>query len=217
MNSLKSASGAVLTAVHTPPDGPVAVLVLHGGSADSTLPVPRFSPAALRLAPVAWALARGVPGVAVYRLRNSVRGWNGDGAAVLGDARWAVERILAARPGASIVVVGHSLGGRVAAHLAAEAPVVGAVGLAPWLEPGDPVSGLREVPIAIVQGGLDRMISTRSTEVWLSRAAEAGAPIRRAEVSRGGHAMLRYARRWHRLCVDGVCWVLEEARVAKSP
>ena len=217
MNDLASTSGAVLTAVRTPAEGRVAVLVLHGGSADSALPVPRLSPAVLRLVPVAWALARGVPGAAVYRLRNSVRGWNGDGAAVLGDARWAVERIEATRPGASIVVVGHSLGGRVAARLAGEFPVVGAVGLAPWLEPADPVSGLPGVPIAVVQGGRDRMIPTRSTEVWLSRAAEAGAQVRRAQISRGGHAMLRDARRWHRLCADAVCWVLESARVAESP
>ena len=79
--------------------------------------VRRFAPAVLRLIPVAWAIAAHVPTAAVYRLRFSVRGWNGDGRAVLGDARWAIDQIAAAHPGLPIVVVGHSLGGRVAMHV----------------------------------------------------------------------------------------------------
>lgn len=199
------------------------MLVLHGGSADSTGAVGRWSLAALRLVPVARAVARSVPGSAVYRLRNSVRGWNGDGAAVLGDARWAIDRITQAHPGEPVVVVGHSLGGRVAVHLAAESgrdggPVVGAVGLAPWLKPDDPVSGLRDVPIAVVQGTRDRMIPTPSTEPWLTRAGAAGALIRRSVVDGGEHAMLRHYRQWHRLTGESLGWVLQAAsRVVETP
>jgi len=115
-----------------------AVLVLHGGSANSTMDVSRFAPAVLRLIPVAWAIAAHVPNAAVYRLKFSVRGWNGDGAAVLGDARWAIDEIARAHTGVPIVVVGHSLGGRVAMHVVgsssgadssgARSRVVGAVG-----------------------------------------------------------------------------------------
>lgn len=157
----------------------------------------------------------------MFRLRNSVRGWNDDGAAVLGDARWAVEHIASACPGRPIVVVGHSLGGRVAAHLAADTehpehpPVAGAVLLAPWLEPSDPVDGLAGMPLTVVQGARDRIIPTRSTEAWLARAVAAGALIDRATVPGGEHAMLRHAGRWHRLCVAGVARTLAVASAAR--
>lgn len=217
------ANGAVLSSVRRPAAPAAAVLVLHGGSADSVLPVGAFSLAAVRLLPVARAVARSIPDVAVYRLRNSVRGWNGDGAAVLGDARWAVSSIGAAHPGVPVVLVGHSLGGRVAAHLASAGgraeeggSIIGAIGLAPWLEPNDPVAGLRGVPISVVQGTHDRTIPTRSTEAWLSRAANAGALVQRVVVERGEHTMLRFYRQWHRLGVEGVSWVLESARVSRS-
>ena len=119
-------------------------------------------------------------------LKFSVRGWNGDGAAVLGDARWAIDEIARAHPGLAIVVVGHSLGGRVAIH------VVGSVvprrffrcpvqwssapwGLAPWVDPADPVELLRDVPLAVVQGTRDRIVPEPSTRAWLARAARWGA------------------------------------------
>lgn len=205
-----------MSAIRTPSAATAAVLVLHGGSADSTEPVGAFSLAALRLLPVARAIARAHRDAAVYRLRNAVKGWNGDGATVLTDARAAVASITAAHPSVPVVLVGHSLGGRVAVHLAAGAgpvvgPVVGAVGLAPWLEPGDPVTGLAGVPLAVVQGTNDRMIPTRSTEPWLARATRAGVRLRRTVVDGGEHTMLRHYRRWHRDCVDGVRWVLATA------
>ena len=220
---MHSSSGAALVRTSAPRDAQAAVLVLHGGSADSSAPVGRWSLAAWRLAPVARSVARSVSGAAVYRLRNSVRGWNGDGTAVLSDARWAIDRIVEAHPGVPVVVVGHSLGGRVAVQLAAESgrdggPVVGAVGLAPWLKPDDPVSGLRDVPIAVIQGTRDRMIPTPSTEPWLTRAAASGALIRRSVVDGGEHAMLRRYRQWHRLTGQSLGWVLQAAhRVVETP
>lgn len=192
-----------------PRDARFAVLVLHGGSADSTAAVGRWSLAALRLWPVARSVARSTPGAAVYRLRNSVRGWDGDGAAVLADAHWALDRMTATHPGVPLIAVGHSLGGRVAAHLAEAGVVAGAVGLAPWFKPDDPVTGLRGVPIAVVQGTRDRMVPTPSTEPWLARAQVAGAVVRRSVVDGGEHAMLRHYRRWHRLTAESVGWVTD--------
>ena len=75
----KSKNGARLLVTSTPDYPSSAVLVLHGGSADSTMKVAPLSLAVLRLIPVARAVATGVPTAAVYRLRFSVRGWNGDG------------------------------------------------------------------------------------------------------------------------------------------
>ncbi|MET0761508.1 MAG: alpha/beta family hydrolase [Thermoleophilaceae bacterium] len=192
------------------------MLVLHGGAADSTMRVAPTSLAALRLIPVARAVGSRVPSAAVYRLRFAVRGWNGDGAEVLADAGWAVEQLAARHPGLPIVVVGHSLGGRVAMQVVrTSAVVVGAVGLAPWVEPTDPVDGLAGVPLTVIQGTRDRVVPERSTRAWLARADRAGAQIQSVLIDGGGHAMLRFFRRWHRLAADGVVTVLAAAARAK--
>lgn len=213
----KRKNGARLLTTARPAGPTTAVLVLHGGTADSTMRVGPLNLAALRLIPVARAVARGVPDAAVYRLRFSVKGWNSDGAEVLGDANWAIDLIAARHQGRPIVVVGHSLGGRVAMHVAARPDVVGAIGLAPWLEPDDPVDGLAGVPLSMIHGTRDTMVPQRSTRAWLARADRAGALVDSTLVEGAGHAMLRYWRRWHRLTADAVLDVLAGARQPRVP
>ena len=175
--------------------------------------VAKLSAAVLRLIPVARAVARGNPRAAVYRLRFSVRGWNGTGSEVLADGRWALGAIAERHPGLPVVIVGHSLGGRVALYLASTPPAVGAVLLAPWAEPGDPVDQLRVgVPVVVIQGRRDRVIPGSSTRSWLARAASAGAVVHSTVIPDGGHTMIRSARRWHRLAADGVALVLSSAQ-----
>jgi len=65
--------GARLSTTSCPAQPTAAVLVFHGGAADSTAPVSRFSPAVLRLIPVARAIARAEPSVARIRLKPGVR------------------------------------------------------------------------------------------------------------------------------------------------
>ncbi len=208
---------AVLVPVADRPEADLAVLVLHGGSSDSFEPVARTSLAAARLIPVAWAIAHGPERPAVYRLRNSVRGWNGDGRAVLDDARTAIEtisRTSTRRPDRPIVLVGHSLGGRVAFRLAGPAgatAVIGAVGLAPWAVEQDPVDHLDGVPLAVVQGTADRTIPEPTTRPWLARAAAAGAELDETVIDGGDHTMLRGWRRWHAATTAGVSWVRHAA------
>ncbi len=192
--------------------------MLHGGSIDSSMRVGRLSPAALRLVPVARTVGRSVRNAAVYRLRFSIRGWNADGAAVLRDARWAVSEIARRHPGLPVVLVGHSLGGRVAMQtVRTERAAVGAVGLAPWLVADDAVDGLDGAPLFVVQGTRDRTIPEPSTRDWLARAVGAGAQVESVLIERGGHPMLRYARRWHRLAADGVLSVLADADLPATP
>jgi fermentation-respiration switch protein FrsA (DUF1100 family) len=90
--------------------------------------------------------------------------------------------------------------------------VVGAVGLAPWVDPGDPVNLLAGVPLFVVQGTHDRIVPEPSTRAWLARAAGAGARIDSTLIDGAGHAMFRYFRRWHRLAADGVTAVLAAAQ-----
>ena len=209
--------GARLSTTSCPAQPTAAVLVFHGGAADSTAPVSRFSPAVLRLIPVARAIARAEPSVAVYRLRFGVRGWNGLGTDVLADAHQALADIAGRQPGLPIVVVGHSLGGRVAMAVAGtqvtpDSRVVGAVGLAPWVEESDPVTFLDGIGLAIVQGTHDKVVPEPSTRRWLAKARAAGAIVTSTIIEGGGHTMLRYLRQWHALTVDGVRSVLATAR-----
>ncbi|BAS08159.1 hypothetical protein AHiyo4_15810 [Arthrobacter sp. Hiyo4] len=45
-------------------------------------------------------------GLAVWSLRNSVRGWNGPDRSALQDARWALQQIRAQHPGVPVYLVG---------------------------------------------------------------------------------------------------------------
>jgi predicted esterase len=220
---IKSPSGAALCPVFSSParfhrgdddrSPAVVVLVLHGGSADSSAPTRWRNLAILRLWPVAREIARKVPHASVYRLRFAVRGWNGDGSAALRDARWAMTVVQREHPGAPIVVVGHSMGGRVALHIGGDVGVAGIVLLAPWAPSDEPAEQLADVPVVVVQGGRDRVIPEPTTRPWISRAEHAGARVHRSLLPWAGHAMLRRFWVWHRLAADGVLTVLAESRV----
>ena len=113
---------------------------MHGGAVEGHEPNRAWSHNVARLVPFARAL-RKVPGpLAVARLRFRVRGWNGE-AMPVEDARWALAQVRAAYPGVPIALVGHSMGGRVAMFVGDEPDVRLVVGLAPWVEPGDPRPG----------------------------------------------------------------------------
>jgi predicted esterase len=215
---LTSATGAALAPVSSSArtgtgQAIAAVLVLHGGSADSVLPTQWRNLAVLRLWPVARAIAREVPNVAVHRLRFAIRGWNGDGASALDDARWALAQLRTLHPGLPVVVVGHSMGGRVAARLGGDADVAGVVLLAPWVPSEDPADQLAGVPVVLVQARRDRSIPLATTEPWISHAENARAKISRTVLPWAEHTMLRRFWVWHRLSAAGVRTVLAQASV----
>lgn len=175
------------------PERPVgAVLVLHGGASRSeTSMVSPTQLSVLRMVPIARRVARAGGGrLAVFRLLNSVRGWDTHHTPVR-DASWALEEI-ASRTGRRLptCLVGHSLGGR-AALLAANRPGVhSAVALAPWVYPTDVPDGLSGRRILIVHGTRDRVASPERSAA-LGRALRRQTQVSYVSVAGGKHAMLR--------------------------
>ena len=203
-----SDQGAALRPVHVPPAPSSVVLVLHGGSADSFGTARWSGLAVLRLLPVARAVAKGVPGAAVYRLKLAIKGWNGSGADALRDARWALDRLAAEHPGLPVVIVGHSMGARIAVRCAEAGRAVGVVALTPWLPAEDPVDHLDRVPLMVIQASRDRICPEPATRPWLARAAAAGAEIHKTVLPDTGHAMLLRFPTFHRLAAAGVVDIL---------
>jgi alpha-beta hydrolase superfamily lysophospholipase len=158
--------------------------------------------------PFALALSRRAGDqLAVLRLKNRVRGWNGDRRDPVDDARWALARIREELPGLPVVVVGHSMGGRVALEVSGETGVVGIAALAPWVEGATPRPPLG-TPVLLVHGSRDRITSPRRTAVLAERLRHNGIRVDHLEVQGGDHAMLRQADLWHRTVTEFVTDVL---------
>jgi dienelactone hydrolase len=178
-----------------------AVLLLHGGRADSLAPPRALDLPALRMRPFGTALRRAPRGreVALARVRYRHRGWNGDAAHAAEDAREALAELTARAPGVPVVLIGHSMGGRAALRVAGHPAVAGVVALAPWCPPGEPAAQLRGRALAVLHDPADRVTSARQSRAYAARAAAEGARAHVVAMPCGGHAMLRGARRWHRL------------------
>lgn len=177
------------------------VLTLHGGKARSKAPARKHQLAYLRMAAVARSLHRATAdtNTAVWLVRNRVRGWNEPELDAVADARQALHTVYERHPQAGIVLVGHSLGGRVALRLAAEPKVIGICALAPWTEPDEPVEQLADTPVLIVHGSVDRVTSPETSKIVARRAAERNPLVRNALITGAGHAMLRHRQEWSTL------------------
>jgi pimeloyl-ACP methyl ester carboxylesterase len=185
-----------LTVAAPPGEVRGVALVLHGGQVKSSRPVRRGNLAALRMSPFARSLraAGAASGLAVARLRYDVRGWNGDLRSPVGDARTALARLADRFPDVPVALVGHSMGGRTAVHVADDPGVRAVVGLAPWIEKGEPV---------------ETMTGRRLSSAAYARSAAAVAESASYVTVRGErHAMLRRPAIWHRLTTGFVLGVL---------
>ncbi|WP_439378633.1 alpha/beta hydrolase [Amycolatopsis lexingtonensis] len=179
------------------------VLVLHGGAERGTGSVPPWKLAYLRMVPIARALHRAARGrgVEVRLLRNRRYGWNAPAMDPLDDARWALDRIRAEHPGVPVVLVGHSMGGRVALRVADDPAVRGICALAPWTPRGEPVGAVAGRSVLIVHGTRDRMTSPAESHAFAERAEGVAARVARFEIANEGHAMLRRSSVWTRLTI----------------
>lgn len=184
------------------PDSPVgAVLVLHGGaSRGDRMMVSPTQLSVIRMVPTAKAAARAGRGrLAVYRLLNSWRGWDGEHTPVA-DARSAMAQVRAELGDVPVGLIGHSLGGRAALLAGAQPGVVSVVALNPWVYPTDDadLSGRR---VLVVHGTQDRVASmarARTVAASLARTAD----VDFVEIEGGKHAMLRHGREFDRRAAD---------------
>ena len=175
------------------------VLVLHGGGEKGFGPMPWWEGPVLRMWPFAKAIERRAGDrLAVVRLKNRYFGWNGAEQTPLTDARWALERLRERYAGLPVALVGHSMGGRVATHLAAEPDVTTLVGLAPWVEAGDPRPGRPGLRVLLMHGVDDRTTDPARTVRLGEELRAKGADVTWRPVEDEGHSMLRHAPTWHR-------------------
>jgi alpha-beta hydrolase superfamily lysophospholipase len=200
---------ARLIPTRVPKDPEGVVLVLHGGgSRRRWMMVSPAQLSVLRMVPIARRAARAGHGrLAVYRLLNSVRGWDTHHTP-LRDANWALDEI-AERHGRRLptCLVGHSLGGR-AAILSAGAPEVrGVAALAPWVLPGDFPAEPAGRRILIVHGSRDR-IADPSRAATVAKALGRRTEVTYVLVEGGRHAMLRRRDLFDGLAADFAALVL---------
>jgi len=182
--------------VTVPEGATAAVVVLHGGSArrGEAAAVSPTQLSVLRMIPIAGRVARAGGGrLAVFRLLNTVRGWDRDRTPV-DDVRWALDEA-AARTGRRLptCLVGHSIGGRAALFAAGLPEVRSAVALAPWVYPSDTPTGLAGRRLLIVHGSEDRIASPQRS-LAVARRLRASASVDFVCVAGGTHAMLRHRR-----------------------
>ena len=180
----------ILTRAPKKPAG--IVLVLHGGREDGWTPVRTHQLAVVRMIPIARRIAAAGRGqLAVVRVLDVVRGWNGAASSPVADAQWAVAHALERFGDLPVGLVGHSMGGRAAMRAAGSPNVRSVVGLAPWLPAGEPTEQLRGKQVLIVHGSADRMTSPAGSAAFARSLAGVAAQVSYVEVPGEKHAMLR--------------------------
>ncbi|MGK3650338.1 alpha/beta hydrolase [Pseudarthrobacter enclensis] len=188
-------------------------LVLHGGKARSREPVEARHLSPARMIPFARHLHRAGRrhGLAVWSLRNSVRGWNGPDMSPLQDAKWALQQIGQAHPGVPVFLVGHSMGGLTAVCAADHPQVEAVVALAPWLSPETPAERVARRKVLIVHGTTDHMTSPRQSLAFARRASSDATSMQYVSLKGVGHFMLRKIRIWHTLATGFVIRAFAES------
>ncbi|WP_121751269.1 alpha/beta fold hydrolase [Streptomyces sp. E2N166] len=210
MNSENEPDTNTLRVRRRPPVTRGAVLVLHGGRAESRRAARPWHLAALRMRPFLRALdeCTGREDVLLGQVRYRRRGWNDDFADPLCDTWRALDQLRVLVGDVPVVLLGHSMGGRAALRAAAAGPVRGVVALAPWCPPGEPVAHLAGKKLLILHGSRDRVTDSRASAAYVRRARAADARAGLVIVENGDHAMLRHHGFWHRAATEAVAHLI---------
>lgn len=211
-----------LTLGPAPGDARGIALMLHGGAEQGIEPIDDRSLAYRRTRWMTSSIRRrlGQAGVQVALLRFTVKGWNAGrrpAPSPVVDARAAIDRLRAEAPGLPLVLVGHSMGARTAVWAADEPGVVGVVGLAPWLPPGDPVATLAGRHLVAAHGTRDRITSARATAAYVERASRVAASARFVDMGPLGHYLFAGVRRWNATAVTATLGILDTVAGITSP
>jgi pimeloyl-ACP methyl ester carboxylesterase len=189
-----------LSGTADPVAGParVVVIVLPGGRSVSRARFRGYQTANLRMIPFRFTLRRAVPDqpVVVWQLRYRYRGWNEPDQDPVSDVSWALGYARRHHPGAAVILVGHSMGGRAALRAAGDPSVIAVCALAPWVEPGEPVFQLLGRSVLILHGDQDTVTDPGASYRFAVQARELGVAIRWVSVAGDGHSMLRRAGYW---------------------
>lgn len=176
-------------------------LVLHGGRAKGYQRVRARHLSPSRMIPFARLIHRqgAASGMAVWSLRNRVRGWNGAERTPMQDARWALEKIKEAHPALPIYLVGHSMGGSVALGVADDPQVDAVVSLAPWVDDNSPTDILAGRRVLIMHGERDRWTSAADSLRYARRAVGVVSQMHYVGLRGVGHFMFTRLHIWHGL------------------
>ncbi len=210
----------LLTRYDAPGRPRAMILVLHGGKPRSGQSIDGRSASWRR---ALW-LQRDIShraheaGVGVWLVRYRERGWNG-GADRVADARWALDQLRAAHGDVPVVLLGHSMGARVAVHVADDPSVRGVVGLAPWWSDQDPVSTLEGRTLIAAHGRRDRITSFKETTRYVERARGVADSAGLHDMGSLGHYMLTGSARWHDVAISAALEMLapDEVRGSRRP
>ena len=195
---------------HDAPDGPRAlILMLHGGKDRSSAAVDGRSLSWQRSLFMQRAITSEAhqEGISVWLLRYRQRGWNG-GRDRIADARWALDQARAEHPDIPFTLLGHSMGARVAVHVADDPQVEGVVGLAPWLPGGENINALRGRHLVVAHGRRDRITSFKATAAYVERAGTVAASAEMRDMGQVGHYMLKGADAWNEVALSASLGVL---------
>jgi pimeloyl-ACP methyl ester carboxylesterase len=179
------------------------VLVLPGGRPKSDVPSRAWQLANFRIELLARSLQRRVGADGdVRRVKYRVRGWNPRSLDALRDGRAALEDMLERVGDGPVVLVGHSMGGRVAAHLAAGGRVAAVAALAPWWPEGDGDLIPPSCKLLTMHGTADTWTDPAASRVQTLRAASRGVDAEWVDFPGAGHFLLKDYARWHRLTAE---------------